>query len=101
MDMATNNQESRPAEDQEETKLAARNQASQSDALQGGQAAPQPEAAASEGERVAIQARRPEQPETDSNHNPGKATESHTDPNEIINNPGDDMAGPDADAASG
>lgn len=99
--METNHQENRPAGAQEETESAANNRAHQSDAHQGEQATSQPEASSSEEERVAIQASRAEQPEPDSNQNPGKATESHTDPNEIINNTGDDIAGPDADAASG
>lgn len=99
--METNHQENRPAVAHEEAESAASNQASQSNAHNGAHVAPGQETASSEEERVAIQASRAEQPEPDSNHNPGKATESHTDPNEIINNTGDDIAGPDADAASG
>ena len=101
MHMETNHHENRPAGAPEKTEAGGGSQAGQSNALQGGHVAPQAEATASEEERVAIQASRAEQPEPDSNHNPGKATESHTDPNEIINNTGDDIAGPDADAASG
>ena len=103
MDMETNHQENRPAGAREEKEQTASNQANQSNAHQGGQAAPKPEAASSEEERVAIQASRAEQPEPDTHHSPGKATDSHTDPNEIINNTGDDISncGSDADAASG
>lgn len=68
-----------------------------------GHVAAQPEEAHSAEERIAIQAKRAEQPEPGTGHQAGKATESPTDPHEIINNTGDDIShtGADADAASG
>ena len=99
--METTNQADRPAGANEKTQASAGHQADQSNGLKDGKVASQPEAAGSEEERVAIQASRAEQPEPDTNNSPGKATESHTDPNEIINNTGDDTSGSDADAASG
>jgi hypothetical protein len=72
-------------------------------ALSGGHVAPQPEESRSDEERIAIQAKRAEQPEPATGNQAGKATESPADSNEMINNTGDDasQAAGDADAASG
>ena len=99
--METNNPDNRSERAGEEP--IAENPTNQPNALSGGHVAPQPEKAHSDEERIAIQAKRAEQPEPGTGNQAGKATDSHTDPHEIINNTGDDISntGVDADAASG
>jgi len=99
--METNNQDNRSESAGEEP--AAENPTGQSSALSSGDVVLQPEEAYSDEERIAIQAKRAEQPEPGTGDQAGKATESPTDPHEIINNTGDDIShtGVDADAASG
>lgn len=98
--METNEQNNRPSAGADGNPAENRKPGKNINAVVGGHVAPSEEGEVSE-ERIAKQARRAEQPEPDAKNAGKKDNPPSSTSGEIINNTGDDIDSPEADAATG